>query len=52
MLVFDSIGHEARNASAQLRAVLIFDVWNPLLSREERQMGNAMEAAIARHRAG
>lgn len=53
VLVFDdSIEHEARNASAQQRAVLIFDVWNPLLSQEERQMVNAMETAIARHRAG
>ncbi|MBV6813506.1 aspartyl/asparaginyl beta-hydroxylase domain-containing protein [Xanthomonas campestris pv. passiflorae] len=53
VLVFDdSIEHEARNDSAQVRAVLIFDVWNPLLSQEERAMVNAMEAAIAAHRGG
>ncbi|PPU31732.1 aspartyl/asparaginyl beta-hydroxylase domain-containing protein [Xanthomonas sp. CFBP 7912] len=53
VLVFDdSIEHEARNDSAQVRVVLIFDVWNPLLSNEERAMVNAMEAAIALHRAG
>ena len=42
----DSIEHEARNDSDALRVVLIFDVWNPLLSQEERAMvtdlGNAM----------
>ncbi|MEA5125339.1 aspartyl/asparaginyl beta-hydroxylase domain-containing protein [Xanthomonas floridensis] len=53
VLVFDdSIEHEARNDSAQARVVLIFDVWNPLLSNEERAMVNAMETAIASHRAG
>lgn len=39
VLVFDdSIEHEARNDSDQLRVVLIFDVWNPLLSEGEREM--------------
>ncbi|WP_349657297.1 aspartyl/asparaginyl beta-hydroxylase domain-containing protein [Xanthomonas sp. 10-10] len=53
VLVFDdSIEHEARNESMQARVVLIFDVWNPQLSEEERAMVNAMEATIARHRAG
>lgn len=43
VLVFDdSIEHEARNDSDELRAVLIFDVWNPLLSQGEREMVNAM----------
>jgi aspartyl/asparaginyl beta-hydroxylase (cupin superfamily) len=41
----DSIEHEARNDSDQLRVVLIFDVWNPLLSAAERDMVRAMAAA-------
>lgn len=32
----DTIEHEAWNNSDQLRAVLIFDVWNPHLSSEEQ----------------
>jgi aspartyl/asparaginyl beta-hydroxylase (cupin superfamily) len=39
VLIFDdTIEHMARNDSDELRVVLIFDVWNPLLSREERDM--------------
>lgn len=39
VLIFDdSIEHEARNDSDELRVVLIFDVWNPLLSAGERDM--------------
>lgn len=34
----DTIEHEAWNNSDQLRAVLIFDVWNPHLSKEEQDM--------------
>ena len=42
ILVFDdTIEHEARNDSDELRVVLIFDLWNPLLS-----------ACRARHGAG
>ncbi|CAH2707626.1 TPR-REGION domain-containing protein [Xanthomonas campestris pv. nigromaculans] len=53
VLVFDdSIKHEARNESSRARVVLIFDIWNPLLTQEERGMVNAMETAIARYRAG
>ena len=38
-LVFDdSIEHEARNDSGELRAVLIFDVWNPALSPAECEL--------------
>lgn len=33
----DTIEHEAWNDSDQLRAVLIFDIWNPALSATERQ---------------
>jgi len=38
-LVFDdTIEHEAWNDSSKLRAVLIFDVWNPYLSATERDL--------------
>lgn len=46
VLVFDdSIEHEARNDSDELRVVLIFDAWNPLLSAGERDMVRAVSAA-------
>lgn len=46
LLIFDdTIEHTARNDSDQLRVVLIFDIWNPLLSREEREIVRAMAAA-------
>jgi len=41
----DTIEHEARNDSDELRVVLIFDVWNPLLSPAERQMVQVVTAA-------
>jgi aspartate beta-hydroxylase len=34
----DTIEHEAWNDSDQLRAVLIFDVWNPYLTEVEREL--------------
>lgn len=46
VLIFDdSIEHEARNDSDELRVVLIFDVWNPLLSLAERDMVRELGAA-------
>lgn len=46
VLIFDdSIEHEARNDSDELRVVLIFDVWNPLLSPGERDMVRTLSAA-------
>ncbi|MDZ4761563.1 MAG: aspartyl/asparaginyl beta-hydroxylase domain-containing protein [Alphaproteobacteria bacterium] len=46
ILVFDdTIEHTARNDSDDLRVVLIFDVWNPLLSSEERAI--VSEIALA-----
>ena len=46
VLIFDdSIEHEARNDSDELRVVLIFDVWNPLLSAGERDVVRAIAAA-------
>ena len=34
----DTIEHEAWNDSDEPRAVLIFDIWNPLVRPEERAM--------------
>lgn len=34
----DTIEHEAWNDSDQMRAILIFDVWNPHLAEEERAL--------------
>jgi aspartyl/asparaginyl beta-hydroxylase (cupin superfamily) len=34
----DTIEREARNDSDELRVVLIFDVWNPLLTPGEREL--------------
>ncbi|MET0269589.1 MAG: aspartyl/asparaginyl beta-hydroxylase domain-containing protein [Sphingomonas sp.] len=34
----DTIEHEAWNRSDETRAILIFDVWNPYLSEEERAL--------------
>lgn len=46
----DTIEHEARNDSDQLRVVLIFDVWNPLLSLEERSMVETLARAMRDYR--
>ncbi len=46
VLIFDdSIEHEARNDSDELRVVLIFDIWNPLLSEGEREMVRLLTVA-------
>jgi aspartate beta-hydroxylase len=45
-LIFDdTIEHTARNDSNELRVVLIFDVWNPLLSAGERDNVRALTKA-------
>ena len=44
----DTIEHEAWNDSDELRAVLIFDTWNPHLSPAERDMLRALFGAMAR----
>jgi len=41
----DSIEHEAWNESAEIRAVLILDVWNPYLTEPERAMLRAYYGA-------
>lgn len=47
ILVFDdTIEHEARNDSDELRVVLIFDLWNPLLEPAERAMVQALTSAV------
>ncbi|MGE5626407.1 MAG: aspartyl/asparaginyl beta-hydroxylase domain-containing protein [Bacillota bacterium] len=47
-LVFDdSFQHEAWNRSQELRAVLILDVWNPLVTAAEREGVSALVAAGA-----
>lgn len=46
MVFDDTIEHEALNDSDELRVVLIFDVWNPLLTLAEREMARAMTAAV------
>lgn len=46
LLIFDdTIEHTARNDSDQLRVILIFDVWNPLLAPEEREAVRTLAAA-------
>jgi aspartyl/asparaginyl beta-hydroxylase (cupin superfamily) len=42
----DTIEHEARNDSDQLRVVLIFDTWHPLLTADERRMITELNAAL------
>ena len=49
-LVFDdTIEHEAWNDSDQLRAVLIIDVWNPFLTRAEREMVSALTDGVGEY---
>lgn len=42
----DTIEHEARNDSDQVRVILMFDVWNPLLSDAERDIVIALSDAM------
>jgi aspartate beta-hydroxylase len=42
----DTYDHEAWNRSAELRAVLIFDLWNPHLSQAECAAVGDLIAAI------
>lgn len=47
LLIFDdSIAHEARNPSGELRVVLLFDVWRPEISEAERKGISAIFEAI------
>ena len=47
LLFDDSIEHEAWNDSDEERVVLIFDVWNPLLTEAERELVRAATESIA-----
>ncbi len=42
----DTIEHEARNDSDQLRVIMIFDVWHPRLTPEERRLVTALNAGL------
>ena len=42
----DTIEHEAWNRSGETRVILIFEVWRPELSEEERQLVTTMFEAI------
>ena len=47
-LIFDdTIEHEAWNDSDQQRVILIFDIWNPLLTPAERQLMTVATTGIA-----
>jgi hypothetical protein len=47
LLIFDdSIEHEAKNPSGELRIILLFDIWRPELSEAERQRISAIFEAI------
>jgi aspartyl/asparaginyl beta-hydroxylase (cupin superfamily) len=41
----DTIEHEAWNDADETRVILIFDIWNPLLSQAERELISAMMSA-------
>jgi aspartyl/asparaginyl beta-hydroxylase (cupin superfamily) len=48
-LIFDdTIEHEAHNDSDELRVVLIFDLWNPLLEPAERDLVRSLASAARR----
>jgi hypothetical protein len=47
LLIFDdSIEHEAKNPSDELRVILLFDIWRPELTETERQAISAIFDAI------
>ena len=45
----DTIDHEAWNDSDQVRIVLIFDIWNPLLTAAERDLMSAFTIGVGRY---
>ena len=51
LLIFDdSIEHEAKNPSGRLRIILLFDIWRPELTQEERLAISSIFDAIDRFR--
>ncbi len=50
MLIFDdSIEHEAWNKSQQTRVILLFEIWRPEITKEERELIGKMFEAIAQN---
>ena len=45
----DTVEHEAWNLSDRIRAILLFEIWRPELSEEERALVTAMFEAIDAH---
>jgi len=45
----DSIDHEAWNDSDDIRIILIFDIWSPLLSAAERDLVRALTVGIGQY---
>jgi aspartyl/asparaginyl beta-hydroxylase (cupin superfamily) len=45
----DTIEHEAWNDSAETRVILLFEIWRPELTVEERRLVSAMFEAIDQH---
>ena len=45
----DTIEHEAWNDSDEIRIILIFDIWSPLLSVAERDLVRALTVGIGRY---
>lgn len=45
----DTIEHEAWNDSDEVRAILIVDVWSPLLSAAERELIRALAARVGKY---
>jgi aspartyl/asparaginyl beta-hydroxylase (cupin superfamily) len=45
----DTIDHEAWNDSDQIRIVLIFDIWNPLLTAAERDLVRGFTVGLGRY---
>ena len=51
LLIFDdSIEHEAKNPSGELRIILLFDIWRPELTDEERRAISSIFEAIDQFR--
>ena len=45
----DTIEHEAWNDSHEIRIILIFDIWNPLLTAAERDLVTALTVGVGRY---
>jgi len=48
----DTLEHEAWNDSDQTRIILIFDIWNPLLSAAERDLVRAVTMGLGKYYGG